>query len=83
MKDLNERPRSIDWHGPYRETARIEFVWGAEDNPIPLGFNIKVTAPGAQERTLRETAVYLSFDAAKIRSIEVAEDAMRRMSGTI
>lgn len=82
MTDATERPRSIDWHGPNKETARIEFVWGTEDNPIPRGFNIKVNAPGAKEQTLHEKSTYSSYEEARGRSIKIAIDAMRRMSGS-
>ncbi|MNB99176.1 hypothetical protein D3C76_389140 [compost metagenome] len=83
MSNPIERPRPIDWHGPHQETARIEFVWGTEDNPIPLGFNIKVNAPGADEQTLHEKAIYPSYESARDRSIKVAQEAMRRLSGNI
>ncbi|WP_129444674.1 hypothetical protein [Pseudomonas sp. ACM7] len=81
MSNSVERERPIDWHGPEGEKARIVFVWGHDDHPMPIGLRITVTLSDGQTQTLNEQTNYKSFLEARDRGITMAKDAMNIMSG--
>jgi hypothetical protein len=63
---------TVDYVHPGGVTAKIHFIWGATDDPVPKGLRITVKFAGKKIHILREKAVYRSFDEAKKQGIKLA-----------
>lgn len=72
MRARVEQVSTVDYVHPDGVTAKIDFIWGAADDPVPKGLRITVKLADRKIHILREKAVYRSFDEAKKQGIKLA-----------
>lgn len=73
MSTMAERPCSVDYTHQNGIKARIDFIWGAPDDPAPSGICVTVNFANENIRLIRENTVYKSFEEAMKQGIRLAE----------
>lgn len=76
MSVVAERPHSVDYVHQNGIKARIDFTWGAPDDPVPKGICVTVNFANEDIRLIRERTVYISFEEAMRQGIRLAEDVI-------
>lgn len=74
-----DRPCPVDYIHPDGTKAKIDFQWGAADNPIPRG--IRVTFDDPDLPGIHEEEVYASYEEARARGIKMTIEWIERSSG--
>ena len=72
MRARVDQVSTVDYVHQDGATAKIDFIWGAADDPVPKGLRITVKFADRKIHILREKAVYRSFDEAKKQGIKLA-----------
>lgn len=61
MSLIVDRPYPVNYG--YRDIeSKIDFAWGAGNDPIPKGLRIEIKLPSGQVDNIREHAEYTSYD---------------------
>ncbi|MGA8138202.1 MAG: hypothetical protein WCA48_29170 [Pseudomonas gingeri] len=77
---LVDRSYPVDYE--YRGVnVKIDFQWGADDNPVPRGLRIFVDNEGNPVVAMLEEAKYSSFEQAVSRGIDMAKADIDRILG--
>ncbi|WP_286751530.1 hypothetical protein [Pseudomonas sp. UBA2522] len=72
MSLIVDRPWPVDYE--YRGvSAKIDFVWGQPENPVPRGLRVSVQHPDSVVLSTRETADFSSFEEAVERGQQMAK----------
>ncbi len=72
MGILKERPYPVNYVHPNGNRAKIDFIWGAQNNPAPVG--VCVWGKDGNEHVLlsKEDWPWSTFDEAMMRGIRLA-----------
>ncbi|MCS3835571.1 hypothetical protein HNR03_000151 [Pseudomonas sp. JAI111] len=77
---LVDRPWPIDCeHRGVK--AKVDFQWGADDDPVPKGLRVTVDSADSPVIASREKAKYSSFEQARDHGIELAKADIDRILG--
>ncbi|MCS3418389.1 MULTISPECIES: hypothetical protein [unclassified Pseudomonas] len=77
---LVDRPYPVDYeHRGVK--AKIDFIWGADNDPVPKGLKITFDRVDDPVIALREKAHYSSFEQARDQGIKIARADINRVLG--
>lgn len=72
MSLIVDRPWPVDYD--YRGvSAKIDFIWGRPENPVPRGLRVSVQHPDNVVLNTRETSEFSSFEEAVQRGQQMAK----------
>jgi hypothetical protein len=69
---LVDRPWPVD-HEYRGVKAKIDFMWGRDDDPVPKGLRVSIDHPETPILASREKAIYESYDAAVAKGKKIAD----------
>ncbi len=81
MAALVDRPYPIDFVGDKGGKAKIDFIWGRDDDPIPVGLRIWLLDYDDQLQLVKERGSWKSFDEAKNHGLQLAVRWVERGNG--